>query len=160
MKRNRLAWLALGAVLLSIGSTPSQAERSRRVADVRTRADLAQRVQELSAYGTVISAIVTDTGKDPVFRPGTFSPTRSVTVTDAAVLRVADGALTAEPLAGRATILYPSSLWTAHDGSGAAGTRPHVSEARLIAAQRVGDVWVAFPESPSCRIPRKLLPAP
>ncbi len=155
MKRNRPGWLAVGALLLSVGSTPSQAERSRRVADVRTRAELAQRVQDLSAYGTVIAAVVTDTGKDPVFRPGTFSPTRSVTVADAAVLRVADGELTVEPLAERATVLYPSSMWTAAD---AAGARPRVSEARLIAAQRVGDVWVAFPESPSCRIPRKLLP--
>lgn len=156
MKRNRLTWLAVGAVLLAVGPTPSQAERSRR-ADVRTRADLAQRVQDLAAYGTVIAAVVADTGKDPVFRPGTFSPTRSVTVADAAVLRVADGALIAEALGERATILYPSSLWTA---AGEAGARPRVAEARLIAAQRVGDVWVAFPESPSCRIPRKLLPTP
>lgn len=156
MQRPRATWLAITALLLFAASAPSQAERSRRAGDVRTRQELAQRVRDLSAYGTVLAAVVTDTGKDPGFRPGTFSPTRSVSVKDAAVLRVVDGELRAEPLGpGRATVLYPSSLWS--DGTPVA-LRPAVSERVLIAAQRVGDMWVAFPESPACRIARNVVP--
>ncbi len=154
MSPRNAVWLALGAVLLLAASARSEPARPHPGSELRTREDLVRCVQSLAPWGTVLAAVVVDTGKDPVFRPGTFFPTRSVTVTDAAVLRVQDGTLTAEPLPGRATVLYPSSLWS---GDAPAGARPSPAEARLIAAQRVGDMWVAFPESPAWKVSRKLL---
>lgn len=137
---SRLVPGCLLALLVAV--LPAAAAGRRAPAEVRSARQLLERVEELSAFGTVVAGLVEDTGAEPRVQLGTFAPTRKVTITHATVLRVIDGAVHRQPLAASpASLLFPSSLW-----SEGLLPRPEESEAMLVVAQRVGDTWVAFPE--------------
>lgn len=148
----RLVSCCIVAVLVTV--LPASAAGRRAPAEVRSERQLVDRVQQLSVFGTVLACLVEDAGKEPGVRLGTYAPTRKVTVSHAAVLRVVDGAVARQPLSADSTpLLFPDSLWTDRPRH-----HPETSHAMLVVAQRVGDTWVAFPEWSSPLAPRLLAP--
>lgn len=141
-------------VALLVAALPVSAAGRRAPGEVRSARQLVERVQELSAHGTVLACLVEDAGAEPGVRLGTYAPTRKVTVSHAALLRVVDGAVARQALpAGSTPVLFPDSL-----GTDRPRHHPETPRAMLVVAQRVGNTWVAFPEWSSPLAPRLLAP--